>query len=35
MMEKKKFQRAVAVLLAAAAVVQMISVAFVKPNDKK
>ena len=35
MMEKKKFQRAVAVLLAAAAVVQMISVAFIKPNDKK
>ena len=34
-MQNKKFQRAVAILLAAAAVVQMISVAFAKPGDKK
>lgn len=35
MMEKKGFRRAVAILLTAAAVVQMVSVAFLRPGNKK
>ena len=33
-MEKKNLRRAVALLLTAAAVVQMVSIAFLKPKDK-
>ena len=35
MTEKKGFQRAVALVLVAAALIQMVSVAFAKPGDKK
>ncbi len=35
MMEKKGFQRALALVLVAAAVIQMVSLAFPKPNDKE
>ena len=35
MMEKKTLRRAVAIVLAAAAVLQMLSVAFAKPGNKK
>ena len=34
-MRKKGFQRAVALALVAAAVVQSVSLAFVKPGDRK
>ena len=34
-MRKKGFQRAVALALVAAAVVQIVSLAFVKPGDRK
>ena len=34
-MQNKTFRRAVAIVLAAAAVLQMVSVAFQKPADKK
>lgn len=35
MMQNKTFQRAVALILTAAAVVQMVSVAFAKPGQRK